>query len=87
MQKFKYKELLQERTRLINLLLFYKHDEKEEKEFINSISKINDEILKVDYINIKVDYDLELLIKQLIKNPTKETKDKLKNKLTKSMMI
>lgn len=87
MQKFKYKELLQERTRLINLLLFYKHDEKEEKEFINSISKINNEMLKVNYINVKVDCDLELLIMQLIKNPTKETKDKLKNKLTKSMMI
>lgn len=77
-------KLYKERRRLLTLLLLYRHDEREEKEFIKLISKINSKLSKfTKNIKVKNDYVFELLISKLIKSPTQEIKDKLKNELTK----
>lgn len=88
MLKGKIKELLTERNRLLTLILFYKHDEKEEQQFLNLISKINISLSKTTYYpKTQTDIELENLIVRLTNNATKEIKEKLKNYLTKKMNI
>lgn len=82
-----FKKVINERNRLIYLMLFYKNDEKDQVWFINEIKKYNQVIGQKktkdpEYFenskNLSVQF--EFFLKKFLENSTETNKDKLKTK-------
>ena len=69
--------LLNERKRLIILLLFYKNDAEDIIFYIKAISNINKELETKKY---NKNDQFEFFLKKVLKEPTKENKDRLSEK-------
>lgn len=82
-----FKKVINERNRLIYLMLFYKNDEKDQVWFINEIKKYNQvigqkKVKDPEYFetskNLSVQF--EFFLKRFLENSTETNKDKLKTK-------